>query len=586
MRSFVSFPLPCRWAAFAVCIATLVAGSSGRAQVVIAPSTPQIGSSNPVSPEPAVPRPGHVKPCTVQLFQDMEFADFNVKSFSYTPPAGCSGPWEKVVFSADFTVTAGRQFDRTAKFFLGGVNLYFGTTAEPRAALSPSWHVESDVTDLSALLRSPQTGAANIGNFIGVSDGVTYDGIIYANAQLEFYPARSRAQAPKTPDVVIPLQGDSDGTFLNTTTDQLSKTLTLPTNIESAYLDIIAESQSNDEFWYLCVPDDVSSQLESCGGTGFRETEVSIDGQPAGVAPVYPWIYTGGVDTALWEPTPGVQTLLFKPYRVDLTPFAGVLSDGQQHTIAVSVFHANQGFSVTSTLLLYTDPWKAKITGGILSNNLAAEPVPSVKEEIGTASDGDVKGTVTIGSTRHFSISGYVNTSHGRVVTTVDQSVNFLSAQSFNVGGLTDVQDLKQSTTVDARTTTHQGPLVFEEEKTFSYPFTFQYNQVQNADGSVTIPVSSDQQLLTTDTKSFAGRSYFSERSAEQVSSQDTQNYDASLNFTGTSGTASRATYAVHNSDGYCYSRTLTSANLALTGFKDGQVCKDEHRRDPGWNLR
>ena len=38
----------------------------------------------------------------------------------------------------------------------------------------------------------------------------------------------------------------------------------------------------------LCVPNDVASELESCGNTGFRETEISIDGIPAGFAPVYP----------------------------------------------------------------------------------------------------------------------------------------------------------------------------------------------------------------------------------------------------------------------------------------------------------
>jgi hypothetical protein len=200
-----------------------------------------------------------------------------------------------------------------------------------------------------------------------------------------------------------------------------------------------------------------ASLLGSCGGTGFRETEISIDGQPAGVAPVYPWIYTGGVDPLLWEPTPGVQTLNFKPYRIDLTPFAGILSDGQQHTVAVSVFNANAGFSVSSTLLLYTDPWQTKITGGILSNNLAAEPTPSVKESITTGTDGSAKGTVTVGSTRQFTISGYVNTSRGRVVTTVNQSMNFLSAQTFNVNGLTDIQDLTQSTIVNARTTSARG---------------------------------------------------------------------------------------------------------------------------------
>ena len=41
------------------------------------------------------------------------------------------------------------------------------------------------------------------------------------------------------------------------------------------------------------------------------------------MAPVYPWIYTGGHGPYLWEPITGIETLNFKPYRVDLTPFAG-----------------------------------------------------------------------------------------------------------------------------------------------------------------------------------------------------------------------------------------------------------------------
>jgi hypothetical protein len=114
-------PMSCRRALSASLVSCLLFLSSGglEAQVVLAPSTPQVGSSNTVSADPAVPRP-HTKPCTVQLFQNLEFADFNVKAFSYTPPPDCPGPWAKVVFTADFTVTAGRQFDRTAKFFLEG----------------------------------------------------------------------------------------------------------------------------------------------------------------------------------------------------------------------------------------------------------------------------------------------------------------------------------------------------------------------------------------------------------------------------------------------------------------------------------
>ena len=64
--------------------------------------------------------------------------------------------------------------------------------------MSPSWHVESDVTDLSAGLQAAQTGHAILGNFVGVSGGVTYNGIIYANAQLDFSPWHNRSPSLQT----------------------------------------------------------------------------------------------------------------------------------------------------------------------------------------------------------------------------------------------------------------------------------------------------------------------------------------------------------------------------------------------------
>jgi hypothetical protein len=35
-------------------------------------------------------------------------------------------------------------------------------------------------------------------------------------------------------------------------------------------------------------PDDLAATLGGCGGTALRETEIMLDGQAAGVAPVFP----------------------------------------------------------------------------------------------------------------------------------------------------------------------------------------------------------------------------------------------------------------------------------------------------------
>lgn len=560
--------------------AALLLASAGtvRGQVVVVPPAPQVGSSDPATAEPAVPRPS-TKPCVVQLFQNLVFDNFTPQTYAYTPPSDCPGPWAKVVFTADFTVTSGRQFDRTAAFYLGHANIYYGTTAEPRSTLSPSWHIERDVTDLSAIFKSPQTGEANLGNFVGVSGGVDYNGIIYANAALEFYPANYRNPVPRVPDIVIPVNGTGgDAGTLNTTTDQITQTLNLPENVESVYLDVIAQSQIGDEFWYFCVPNNETGPLESCGNTAFRETEILIDGNPAGVAPVYPWIFTGGIDPYLWEPIPGVQTLDFVPYRVNLTPFAGLLADGGTHTVAVSVYNANSYFLATANLLVYLDHGSAKTTGGLIANTLSAAPSPVVQNNVTTTADGVSTGNILVTSKRNFTISGYLNSSRGRIVTTVHEDVDFRSNQEFNVTNnatafTPEIQNAQQLTTVHSITTTRYGPLVTVRQEDFQYPLNIDYSFNQNTDGSFTQTTAVQQGLQEQKNTNFAGIALDSSELSNQVNSKDVLYISPSFSITGNSGSQSSGTYTWKDPRGGCYSRTITSKMQVLTSVTSGQGC-------------
>jgi hypothetical protein len=547
---------------------------AAQAQVVLAPSTPQVGSSNPVSAEPPVPRP-NVKPCTVTLFTNAPFDNFNATSFNYAPPAACPGPWAKVILTADFTVSAGNQFDRTGWFYLGDINFFFGTTAEPRSNLSPSWHIERDVTDLTSVLKTAQPGSATIGNTVNSTDTST----IFANAALEFFPASQLALAPVTPDIVVGLSSGSNPAALNTTADQVSQTVNLPRNVEKVYLDVFAQSQIDDEFWYLCVPNDETGPLESCGNTAFRETEISIDGKPAGVAPVFPFIFTGGIDPFLWEPLPGVQTLDFKPYRVDLTPFAGVLGNGSQHTVAVSVFNANDFFNATANLLVFTDHGSPEVSGGLISNTLSAAPTPQVNENLTTNSSGAVTGTVSVSSNRTFSVSGFVNTSHGRVETTVEQKVDFLSTQTFNVNATTgaDVQNAVQTSTVDSQTTTLQGILKETVSRHVSYPLTVDFSFTPNTDGTFTQVTTVNQQNQQTDTRALNGFPQFESSTQEQVLSKDTLSLSAAEQVTAAAGNSS-ASFQSNDSLGNCFSRSLTAEDQVLTSVNDGKNCQQQKR--------
>lgn len=563
----------------AVLIVGLAFGWMGAAfDAASAAGASPVGSTNVTVADPAVPRPSG-KPCTVTLFTGVAFNDFSPRPYTYTPPTSCGTHWSKVVLEADFSVTAGRQFDRTATLWLGGVNLYFGTTEEPSSTVAPSWHVERDLTDYSALLRQAGNGQAFIGNVVDS----TYTGVIYGSAKLVFYPASILAPAASAPDAVVPLGSDPVGstTELDNSTSQLSKSLSLPSNVERAYLDVFVQSQNADEFWYTCVPDQYATEVQECGGGNFREAEVSIDGQPAGVAPVYPWIYTGGIDPYLWRPTTGVQTLNFMPYRVDLTPFAGVLSNGAAHQVSLSVAGANNYFSATASLLLYLDAHAKSVSGQVERNTLVGQPpTPTISDTLATDASGNVTGAITTQLSRHFVITGYANTSHGRVHTTVDQTVGFGDIQTFTINDTTYHQISDQQTSSDSTSQSTVGGFVtagYSEH--VRYPLHVDVNEVFADDGSFTLATVAHQG----DEKSLAhqllGINLYSAKLSNTVDSDDTLAFDASGNLTSHSNQQSTQAFLFNDSLGGCYRTDVSSFGGAVSGYTTGTGCPGRQNR-------
>ncbi len=526
-----------------------------------------IGSGNTATADPPVARP-NTTPCVVTLFNNFAFADFSPKPFSFTPT--CPGPWAKVVLNADFSIQAGRQFDRTAEIWIGGVNVYFGTTSEPSAKVARSWHIERDLTDYSALFNTAQTGRVDLGNLVNS----TFTSTLFGTATLQFYPLANHQDAPRTADLVLPLASDPTGgtAFLSNSTSTLAKTFTLPTNVERAFIDVVAESQAGDEFWYTCVPNDVANELQSCGGGAFRESQVTIDGTPAGVAPVYPWIYTGGIDPLLWRPIPGVQTLNFAPYRVDLTPFAGLLSDGQPHQVAVSVFGANSGFSTTATLLAFQDHGSNRITGEVTLNTIGV-PNPSTVENLTTAPDGTITGSVTETSSRIFRVEGFVRTSHGRIETSVQQNIQFSSRQDFNITNTAFVQNIKQRTTITSETQTdgHGGG---NASQRFEWPLDLGFTFSVNPDGSGQQTTTIRQQFQSAAVHhGDNGPASFSVVS-NTVTPSDTLLFDSNFNITGSTGQQSAQDFFSDDSVSGCFSRQITASAGLLTSITDGALCK------------
>ena len=150
----------------------------------------KVNSGNEAVIEPPIIHPDEA-PCVVPLVTDGQFGA-NAIPYTYTPPAACPGPWAKVVLKMQFSLNEGRQFDRSGQLFFAGVPLWFGTTAEPRATLSPKWSFEKDVTDYTALYSTTQTGNLIVPNY----QSSVYTSTITASATLMFYPVTASAPAP------------------------------------------------------------------------------------------------------------------------------------------------------------------------------------------------------------------------------------------------------------------------------------------------------------------------------------------------------------------------------------------------------
>jgi hypothetical protein len=311
------------------------------------------------------------------------------------------------------------------------------------------------------------------------------------------------------------------------------------------------------------------NELGFCPNTGFREGEVAIDGMPAGVAPIYPWIYTGGLDPYLWFPIPGVQTLNFSPYRVNLTPFAGYLSNGRTPVISVGVYNSFDHFTGAGNLLLYLDPKQRTVTGGIVRNTLTATPNQRIANGIkyGTGSGlfggPAATGPVTVSSSRNYEITGYVDSSRGKITTSVRGNLSFVNAQTYAY----TATSYKSTTAMQSKgivtiTTTGGGPKTVVR-KTYDYPLEVIYPISSVKTGGYQLPITIYQG--DDETTSGSGTTATSSSLQNTVTSRDTMIFDSKFNWIGVANGASSQLFTYTGAQGTCYGKELTSKNNVLT---------------------
>lgn len=510
--------------------------------------------------------------------------------FGFAPPQKCAGAWGKVVLEADFSVPAGRQFDRTVALWLGGVNLYFGTTMEPEPDVAQHWHVERDLTDYSALFRKARAGQIILNNWISP----TTNQPIYVTARLLFYPREGERAAPTVADRVYALSSDAAGEqqALGSQDDVLSRRFTFPRNVERAYLDVIAQSQAHDERWYTCVDKQYLEEVrefsleafEACDGSSYRGVEVLVDGKPAGLAPVYPWIFAGGIAPHLWLPTPGIQTVNFIPFRVDLTPFAGLLDNGQPHTVGVRVLGADHFFNVAANLLVYQDHQSARLRGKLLLDTLSAvQPAGlTVKQTLHANQAGRTVGTIRTDVAQSYVIQGVLHMPHGNLTTTVRYRGVFRNYQTFERPGAKRYDNtIRQDTSVSMTVTRKlngrlQSRLVFEQHDPLS--MTVHKAMVTTGqDITARVAVRQGHAIEVSRTNALGG--VYHARLNESLTTQD-RAYGKTIpppldRSSFDHEESGQETVVFKDSLGSCYQAAIASSEERLTAVHEGMGCAD-----------
>jgi hypothetical protein len=514
---------------------TLLGASPARSADVPA----EFGSDwhDPVTAAPPVTKPAG-KTCQVTL-AEAQFRDFTPYKGAYTPPEDCGDRWSKVVLRLDGKVK-GRQYDRLGYVHLGGVEILRTSTPQP----SPDgieWSVEKDVTRYSDTFRTAGDVEMLIGNV--VND--IYTGVIDVTVTLTFHAA---GPVPRgVPDQVLTLADGTDG--------EEGTTLTTPRNSERIVAEVYATGSGGgcEEYWYLTVPADAPYSCKADDGP-YREVQIRVDGQLAGIAAPFPTVWTGGWSNPfLWYVVPGPRAFDIKPIQYDLTPFAGILNDGRPHRVEVSVAGVPAGQSGWSTpvnVLVWQDAGRAHVPGALTSLK-ATDLVNDSAHTPGSEHRVDTRGGHAL------TVSGYLDTSHGRVSTTVSRTLANTSVHRWTDGESVDGLD---ATWTDHETRTVDGP---------GPARTTRAHRTYTMDGTTTLGAADRlRTVLTLGDRATVTETRGGIRTA-WTRLDDTYTGDATYTINvprdqrHAVGTSSER-YRLYGSQG-CYDRTLTTAQGVLT---------------------
>lgn len=291
---------------------------------------------------PPTPPPNKI-PCTLFLMSHIFAFSYNAPFVgSYQPPNTTTCPFNTVTITLT-VLSSGRQFDRLALMYLGDIEVFRTSTAEPTST-GIEWTYRKDMTPYLSLWKQPQKLIFDLGNLVDE----TYTGTFNTTLTATFWDV-AESEPPRVADVVLPISkgrsgvGEGQGSAFTLPGDDAVVDLALPRGTDRAIVSISACGQATEEFWYSNVLSEDTETFANTttgslyGGSSFREVQLLIDGYLAGVVWPFPIIFTGGIAPGFWRPVVGIDAFDLREPEIDVTAWVPWLSDGKEHRFQIRV---------------------------------------------------------------------------------------------------------------------------------------------------------------------------------------------------------------------------------------------------------
>lgn len=342
----------------------------------------------------------------------------------------------------------------------------------------------------NALWQKEQKLIFDLGNLIDN----TYTGTFNTTLTATFFTV---PDTEPTADLILPISTQSSaedkGSSFAIPGPVAAVSYTLPRNIERAVVSLSACGQNTEEFWYTNV---FSSQIDTFqdtddtfnGFSPFREVQLLIDGQLAGVSWPFPVIFTGGIVPGLWKPIVGIDAFDLRQHEIDITPWLPLLCNGTEHSFEIRVAGLNddgknhatlsesvgQHWVVTGTIFMFSDKPGA-ITTGYAPETKGGISLIQISSNITTDESGDNQTLIyNTDVVREVSVSSMIRTSQG--LRPVSWKQNFSYSSSNNISSQGSTQKTKQTTTGSDTSTSGYA-------NTYKYPLELETTYSEATDG-------------------------------------------------------------------------------------------------------